>query len=458
MIGAMINPERFLTTSLAVLPEGKKAVRILAASIEAVDPGKAVRRFVRREGSLLWVEEKPYDLNNYRRVFLAGAGKASLAMALAMEEMVKDYLTAGVIITKAKEKKVWGKKIIELPGGHPLPDARSLDSTRQMLALLNYLASTDLVFCLVSGGGSALMTAPVEGIALPEVQKLTGLLLGCGAKIGEINTIRKHLDRVKGGGLARISYPAQVVTLILSDVVGNPLEVIASGPTVADPTTYADAEQVIFHHHIQEETPGSILQALKAGKAGLLPESLKPGDPCLERVHNVIIGSNLLAAEAGVSQASLEGFNALLLTTYLQGPAGPAGGFLSAVLKQMAVRGQPAPRPACLVAGGETTVVLKGSGKGGRNQELALSSVEGLGGLERAALVTLATDGEDGPTDAAGAVVTGETAARAGRLGLSPQAYLEENNSYAFFEQLGDLVVTGPTGTNVNDLVFLFTF
>jgi hydroxypyruvate reductase len=327
-----------------------------------------------------------------------------------------------------------------------------------MLALLNHLEPTDLVFCMVSGGGSALMAAPVDGIALPDMQKLTGLLLKCGASIDEINTIRKHLDRVKGGGLARISYPAQLVTLILSDVVGNPLEVIASGPTVADPTTYGDAEQVIFHHHLQEETPGSILQVLKAGKTGLLPESLKPGDPCLERVHNVIIGSNLQAAKAGVSQACLEGFNPLLLTNYLQGPAVQAGGFLSAVLKQMVGYGQPVPRPACLVAGGETTVVLKGSGKGGRNQELALSSVEGLDGLEQVALVTLATDGEDGPTDAAGAVVTGKTAARAGRLGLSPQAYLEDNNSYPFFKQLGDLVRTGPTGTNVNDLVFLFTF
>lgn len=239
-------------------------------------------------------------------------------MALAMGDLLQGSLTAGMIITKAKAKKVWGESITELPGGHPLPDEQSLDSTQQMLVLLNHLEPADLVFCLVSGGGSALMTAPVDGITLPEIQKLTSLLLGCGASIAEINTIRKHLDRVKGGGLARISSTATLVTLILSDVVGNPLDVIASGPTVADPTTYADAEQVIFDYHIQGETPGSIQQVLKAGKAGLLPESLKPGDPCLSKVYNAIIGSNLMAAEAGVNQACLEGFNALLLTTYLQ--------------------------------------------------------------------------------------------------------------------------------------------
>jgi glycerate 2-kinase len=458
MIENMINSERFLTTSLAKLPEGLKVARILAASIEAVNPGNAVRRYVRRDGSLLWVDDKVYDLDSFKRVFLIGAGKASLAMALAIEELVKDHLSASAIITKTNYRKMWGEKILELPGGHPLPDATSLESTRQMLELVDHLEPTDLVLCMVSGGGSALMTAPVEGVGLPDLQKLTSLLLRCGATINEINAIRKHVDRVKGGGLAKIIYPAQLVTLILSDVIGSPLEVIASGPTVADPTTYAVAEQVLSQYAIEPETPGCILQTLQAGKAGLLPESAKPGDRYLERVHNVIVGSNLLAAEAGVNQACLEGLNALLLTTYLQGPARLTGCFLSSILKQMVETGQPVPRPACLVAGGETTVVLKGSGKGGRNQEMALSSVESLNRVERAVMITLATDGEDGPTDAAGAVVTGETAARASDLGLSPQAYLEENDSYAFFNQLGDLVVTGSTGTNVNDLVFLFAF
>ena len=457
MIEDMNNPEKFMTASLKRMPEGMKIARILAASIDAVNPGNAVRGFVRRDGSLLWVADKAYDLNNFRRVILIGAGKASLAMGLAMQELVEDHLSASVIITKAKEKRLWREKILELPGGHPLPDKMSVESTLHMLAQVDHLEPTDLVLCMVSGGGSALMTAPVNGVELADIQKMTSLLLGCGASIHEINTIRKHLDRVKGGGLAKITYPAQLVTLILSDVVGNPLDVIASGPTVGDPTTYAEAERVIHYYALEQEIPGCILETIRAGKAGLLPESVKPGDPSLQRVHNVIIGSNFLAAEAGVMQARLENFNALLLTTYLQGPARLSGDFLSAILKQMADTGQPAARPACLVVGGETTVLLKGTGKGGRNQELALGSVGSLCGVERAALITLATDGEDGPTDAAGAVVTGETAARADRLGLSPRTFLENNNSYEFFEQMGDLVLTGSTGTNVNDLVFLFT-
>ena len=390
-------------------------------------------------------------------MFLIGAGKASKAMAFAMEELIGDSLTSGVIISKTKSATA-SIKIEELTGGHPVPDQSSLDGTRKLMSQIQNLTQSDLVFCLISGGGSALMAAPANGISLLEMQQLVRILLGCGATIHEINTIRKHIDRVKGGGLAKIIYPAQCVTLLLSDVVGNSIDVIASGPTVPDETSYEDAEQVINKHGIREKIPRSILEVLREGRAGLLPETLKVDDPRYERVQNVIIGSNQQAAEAAVVQAKLEGFDGQLLTTYLQGESRLAGEFLSTIMHQMAVHNQPVRRPACLVVGGETTVVLKNHGKGGRNQELALSSVEVIAGLDRVTLVTLATDGEDGPTDAAGAVVTGETAARAAQTGLSDRSYLDQNNSYEFFEKLGDLIKIGPTGTNVNDLDFLFTF
>jgi hydroxypyruvate reductase len=282
--------------------------------------------------------------------------------------------------------------------------------------------------------------------------------LACGATINEINSLRKHLDQVKGGRLAGLVFPARLINLILSDVVGTPLDVIASGPATCDPSTYADAIAVLNKYGIYNRVPASITSVLQAGEQGRLPETLKEGDPRLTGVRNIIVGDNYLAAQAAIQQAQQAGFHSLLLTTYLQGEASQVGKWLSSLLKQVAASGDPLPRPCCLVCGGETTVTLRGHGKGGRNQELALGAVEGLAGLENVALLTLATDGEDGPTDAAGAVVTGATATKACQAGLSTSAFLANNDSYTYFEKLGDLLKPGPTGTNVNDLVFLFAF
>jgi glycerate 2-kinase len=290
------------------------------------------------------------------------------------------------------------------------------------------------------------------------MQELTNYLLACGANINEINALRKHLDRVKGGGLASMAAPAAVVTLILSDVVGDPLDVIASGPTVPDPSTYEQAYQILKKFGLLDRVPRSIAERLEGGQRNEHPETPKPGDPVFERVQNIIIGSNIQAARAAVNQAQKEGLHTMLLTTWLQGEARQAGRFLAAVGRQINADNQPVVRPACIVAGGETTVTIKGDGLGGRNQEMALGAVSELAGLPDSALITLATDGGDGPTDAAGAIVTGETLYQAYQMGLNSDDFLVRNDAYNFFEPLGDLLKPGPTHTNVNDLAFLFAW
>jgi hydroxypyruvate reductase len=427
-----------------------------------------MRRFVQRDGDSILIDQEKYDLKNFRHVWLVGAGKAGASMACAAVDLLEDRLSGGVVIVKEGYKDPSGfinlKGLRNLSGlqileaSHPLPDGRGVAATRAIVALLEARQPDDLVICLISGGGSALLTAPSPGVSLEDLQTLTRLLLACGASIDEINTLRKHLDQVKGGQLARLTFPARLATLILSDVVGSPLDVIASGPAVPDPTTFEDAYTVLSRYALLEKTPASILHHLECGRSGEIPETPKPGDPIFSTVQHVVIGSNHQAAEAAIKQAHQEGFNPLLLTTYLQGEARQAGRTLGAVARQVNATGQPVRRPACIVAGGETTVTLRGDGLGGRNLELALGAVVELDGLPDSALVTLATDGGDGPTDAAGAVVTGETMLRALRLGIHPADYLNRNDSYHFFEALGDLVITGPTGTNVNDLAFLFAF
>jgi glycerate 2-kinase len=345
-----------------------------------------------------------------------------------------------------------------LESGHPIPDQRGVAGAQRMAELLARAGERDLVLALISGGGSALLTLPAPGITLADMQALTAALLACGANINEINTLRKHLDQIKGGGLARLAHPATLATLVLSDVVGNPLDVIASGPTVADPSTYADAYAILERYRIVEKTPPAILEHVRRGMANAAEESLKPGDARLERVQNLIVGSNRQAADAALAAARTEGFNTLLLTTYLQGEAREVGRILAAIARELAVSGHPLARPACVVAGGETTVTLRGDGKGGRNQELALAAIADLDGLRDVALVALATDGGDGPTDAAGAVVTGTTAERARALALDSLDHLARNNAYPFFAALGDLLLPGPTQTNVNDLAFMFAF
>ncbi|MFC2054866.1 glycerate kinase [Chloroflexota bacterium] len=467
---------RFMTHSLRAAPWGQRAARIMAAAIQAVEPGAAVAQYIRLENERLIISEQIYNLNKYQRIFLIGAGKAGAPMAGTAAEILGPRLNASIIIVKEGHTDSdilhdadYGKTINAhapkhtrmlriLEACHPLPDQRGVTAAQQIEELLASTQPDDLVICLISGGGSALLVSPSPGITLDHMQELTASLLTCGANINEINTLRKHLDRVKGGGLAGMAAPAAVATLILSDVVGDPLDVIASGPTVPDPSTYEQAYQILEKYDLLDRVPRSITTRLEEGQRGELPETPKPGDPVFERVQNVIIGSNIQAARAAVSQAQKEGLHTLLLTTWLQGEARQAGRFLAAIGRQINAYNQPVVRPACVVAGGETTVTIKGNGLGGRNQEMALGALSELAGLPDSALITLATDGGDGPTDAAGAVVTGETRYLAHQMGLNPDDFLVRNDAYNFFEPLGDLLKPGPTYTNVNDLAFLFAW
>ena len=427
------------------------ATELQRVALAAVEPAVVVHRYVQREGSRLVVADQDYDLSNYERVFVTGGGKAAMPMASAVADILGSHLTAGAVVTKyghanpsqlqATDFQSSNLQILE--AGHPVPDENSVRGAQAVADLAHQATERDLVICLISGGGSALLTLPVPGLALADLQALTDALLRSGATINELNTVRKHWSRIKGGQLARLAAPATLVTLVLSDVVGDPLDVIASGPTVPDPTTVADAQAVLERYGIRPR------------RSVPLQETPKPGDPAFDRVQHVVVGSNRLAALAAVKKARQLGFNALLLSTYVEGEAREVAHVAAALAKGVCTYGDPLPPPACLVWGGETTVTVRGGGKGGRNQELALAAALALDGWPGVLVMALATDGTDGPTDGAGAVVTGETVARAHALGLDPQTALASNNSYTFFDTLGDLLRTGPTGTNVNDLLFI---
>jgi glycerate 2-kinase len=388
-------------------------------------------------------------------------------MVAALADLLGERLAGAVAVTKYGHSSLgagdWGLgtedwRLEILEGGHPVPDEAGVAGTRRLAALVEEVGPDDLLLCPISGGGSALLTLPAPGITLADLQTLTDQLLRAGATINELNAVRKHLSQIKGGGLARMAAPATVISLILSDVVGDPLDVIASGPTAPDPTTYADAWGVLERYGLLTAAPDPVLARLRPGLDGKAAETPKPGDLVFARVHNVVVGSNRLAAGAAVTQAQELGFNTLLLSTFVEGEAREVARVAAALAKEIVRYDRPVTRPACLVWGGETTVTIRGQGLGGRNQELALAAALALDGWPGVVLLALATDGSDGPTDAAGALVTGETAARARRLGLDPAGYLVRNDSYHFFQQLGDLILTGPTQTNVNDLLFIFVF
>lgn len=444
-----MQSEKFITHSLSAAPWGKQVAQILAAAIQAVDPYDAVRRQLNLVGENLHLGRQTYYLRRYRRIFLVGAGKAGLPMAQAVVDRIGSYLAGGVVVVKegyGGPEQVGPVRIFE--AGHPVPDQRSVQATGEMLALLEQTQPDDLVLVVISGGGSALLTQPVEGVSLEDLQVATDTLLASGADITEINRIRKQLDRVKGGGLAKSAAPAPVAALILSDVVGDPLGMIASGPTVIETGKWHLGYEVVQKYQLEDKLPAAVIRALRY--------PIQPPPFMAQLPNNILVGNNEIAARAALAKAEEFSYHAELLTTSLQGEAREVGLQMAEKLRQFS--GSGVARPAVWVAGGETTVTLQGEGVGGRNQELALAGVTTLAGLEDAAIVTLATDGGDGPTDAAGAVVTGETLERARSLGIAPQAFLENNDSHTFFTKLGDCLKPGPTRTNVNDLLFLFLF
>ncbi len=410
--------------------------------------GRQSGRFISVEEGSLYIAGKPTEVKG--KIVVLGIGKAAVAMTKQVASILGPRLQSGLVVTKHKNNALIPRVVI-IEGGHPIPDEHSLAAGKKVEDLVSPLDPDDLLICLISGGGSALMTSPVEGVSLEDLQSLTSSLLECGARIDEINILRRQLDRLKGGGLAQKAEPARLVSLILSDVVGNPLEAIASGPTSPDPTTAADSLAVLKKYNLSEKSPGKIIEFLRRKSKVEQSSSLLP-------VQNIIVGSNLTAAQAALRQAEEEGFNPYLLRTDLQGEARDVARDLSIQLRWAWKMGDPVPRPACIVCGGEATVTVYGDGRGGRNTELALAAVSELADFPGVMLVTLATDGEDGATDAAGAVVTGETLREGIELGMNSTEFLNRNNSYTYFNTLDELLKPGPTGTNVNDLTFLFAF
>ena len=380
----------------------------------------------------------------HARVFLLGAGKASGAMAAAAEEILGDRVAGGFVVVKdgygARLRRV---EIAE--AGHPVPDARGLDASARLLEIARAGGEDDLILFLVSGGGSALTPAPAPPITFAEKQELTRLLLASGATIGELNAVRKHLSLFKGGQLARAAWPATVLTLAMSDVIGDPLDVIASGPTAPDPTTFADALDVLSRRGLAGRVPASIARRLEAGRAGDIQETPKPGDPLFDRVSNVVIGNNALVTDAAVTTARRLGFQADLTTRELQGEARD-------VARDFVARARRLTPPACLIAGGETTVTVRGQGKGGRCQEFALAAALELQAADCITILAAGTDGTDGPTDATGAIVDAGSVARGTAAGADARRALADNDAYGFLRASDDLLVSGPTRTNLLDL------
>ncbi len=429
------------------------ALDLIHAAIGSVEPGSAVKRYVRRDGDFLIIGDKTFDLTEIENLFVVGAGKAAGPMALAIEEIVGDRITDGFVNVKYGSS-VQTRHIRINEAGHPIPDERSAQGAEEILAICRRAGARDLVICVISGGGSALMMLPVDGVSLNDKRRITDSLLRSGATINEFNAVRKHLSKIKGGGLCREAGPAEVVTLVMSDVVGSPLDVIASGPTVPDTSTFADAWEAIESNGLLDRLPPSIHEHLSRGLAGDIPETPKPGDPIFKRTQNVLIGSNEIAAGALIRRAEARSLNTMLLSTFVEGGARDVGIMLAAIAREVATYGRPIARPACFVMSGETTVAVRGRGLGGRNQELVLAAATKIDGLENVMIVSCATDGIDGPTDAAGAFAHGGTVRAAREQKMDPEQFLSDNDSYHFFERIGDLIVIGQTNTNVADLMF----
>ncbi len=434
------------------LPQLRKdAEAIFRSGVKAVDPIEAIGRHVKRQDEILKVGDKNYNLKYFSRVIVVGAGKASAAMAQPLEELLGDRLKEGLVQVKYGHSLPL-RKIRIVEAGHPVPDKSGIEGAHQIVQLVKSATEKDLLIFLISGGGSALLPSPVEGLTIEDEQQTTQVLLESGANIHEINAIRKHISQVKGGRLARLAYPAALVSLVLSDVIGDSLDSIASGPTVPDRSTFGDCVHILEKYRIKNKLPSAVREHLEKGMRGEVEETPKADDPAFERTQNVIIGSNILALKAARSNADELGYNSLILSTFIEGETREVARVHAAIAREILKRDLPVRRPACIISGGETTVTIRGKGLGGRNQEFVLAAAIDVDGLEDVVILSGGTDGTDGPTDAAGAIADGLTVRRAKSMGLDPERYLRENDSYHFFQALGDLLITGPTFTNVMDL------
>ncbi len=426
-------------------------LKIVKSAIASVKPRDAILRHVSLHSNLLSIDEDEIGLDVFKRIFVIGAGKAAGGMAAGLEKMLRGLIYDGVIATgKGPQPKL--KHIELMESAHPIPNQSSLKAAEAALAMAGSLGADDLAICLLSGGASAMWTKPAGSLSLDDKIRTTRLLINCGADIAEINTVRKHLSSIKGGWLARAIYPARAITLAISDVIGDDPATIGSGPTVADRTTYRDALSVIEKYNLTAEIPAAILKHLNMGLNGSLPETPKPGDADLPSNDFFVIASNRQALEAAEKAARKLGYNAYIYPKAISGEAKDAGRTLARLAAGVLDKKEPVYPPAAIIFGGETTVTIMGNGKGGRNQELALAAAIEIDGRSDIAFASIGTDGIDGPTDAAGAVVDGSTINRGERIGLSAMDHLRANDSYTFFRELGDLVQTGPTGTNVMDI------
>ena len=428
-------------------------VRLLTAGLKAVDPLKAVRGSFKRHGAQLSVGAQRYDLRRYRRIVVVGAGKASAPMAQAVEGVLGDRVSEGLVVVKYGHSAPTLKVEI-LEAGHPVPDKAGERGAARLLSLARGLTSRDLLIVLISGGASSLLPAPSSGLTLGDKQRTTELLVRSGAAIQEVNAVRKHLSAIKGGRLAAAT-PATIVSLILSDVVGDDVGAIGSGPTAPDPTTYADAREIVHKYQLWSRLPGRVRTRLARGKTGGLEETPKPRSAVFRRVHNHLVGNNAAAVAAVAQEARRAGLHPLILSTCLTGNVDTVGKVFGAIAKEIVTFGRPVPRPACVMAGGELTVQVNGSGMGGRAQEFALVAALEIAGLDHVWVAAFGTDGTDGPTRVAGAVTDGGTVPRARRQRVDPLTALARNDSYHFFQRLGGHITTGPTRTNVNDLYLL---
>lgn len=418
----------------------RKAREIFDAAVRAADPFTSVVRSMRDE-----------QYGQHQKVWVVGAGKAATAMAAAAEEVLSDKIAGGLVCVRQAQPKVL-RHLSQVECGHPIPDHRSVEASERIIEIVRAAGPSDLILVLISGGASSLKALPANSISLADKQRVTDLLLKSGADIRSMNTVRKHLSGIKGGILARIAFPRPVESWILSDVVGDDLAVIGSGPTVPDPTTFAKALEILDRLHLRDQVPESVTRLLEGGRQGKDSETPKPGDVIFGRVRNVVVGNNRAALSAASERARSLGFNPLMLAAEMEGEARETARFHAAIARECVLHGAPIRPPACLISGGETTVAVSGSGLGGRNQEFVLSAALELSGIENIAVLSAGTDGIDGPTDAAGAIADGETVKR----NPAAQDYLHRNDSYHYFESLGDLVTTGPTGTNVMDVrIFL---
>ncbi|MFA7172372.1 MAG: glycerate kinase [Kiritimatiellia bacterium] len=429
------------------------ARKCFEAGIAGVAPDRLIRNNVSLQKEMLVINGHAFDLSIFRRIFVVGAGKASGLMAFTLEEVLGDQVTGGVVVVKYGHAAPC-RRIEILEAAHPYPDQAGVEATQKMMRLCEEARESDLVLCVWSGGGSALLTDVPEGGRLDDVMRLSKALVNSGAEIGEINAVRKHLSRVKGGQLSRLAYPAQVVSLILSDVVGDPLDVIASGPTVPDASTFEDALVVLRKYQLKEQMPARLLQILKQGAAGHIPETMKISDPALARTVNQIIGSNRIALEAAGQYAQTQVASVRIVTDRLEGNTEAAAAEIVRVACEAQTNAD-IPKPACLLFGGETTLQVTGGGVGGRNQHLALKAALLLRGRKGITVLAGGTDGTDGPTDMAGAVVDGNTCAEAERVGLDAEASLRSFDAYPFFKKVGGHVYTGPTLTNVMDMAIV---